>query len=75
MKRQQISQKLLYEKFYIHKIAAVNLSKIHFLKNVKKTCKPNNRDLSKLNWFLNFFSTRSRLIALNQMNKYLNYIE
>ena len=32
-------------KFYIHKIAAVNLSKIYFLKNAKKTCKLNNRDL------------------------------
>ena len=27
----------MYEKFYIHKIAAVNLSKIYFLKNAKKT--------------------------------------
>ena len=34
-------------KFYLHKIAAVNLSKIYFLKNAKKTCKPNNRDLNR----------------------------
>ena len=34
------------KKFYVHEIAAVNLSKIYFLKNVKKTCKPNNRDLN-----------------------------
>ena len=27
----QISQKLVYEKFYVHKIAAVDLSKINFL--------------------------------------------
>ena len=27
----------MYEKFYIHKIAAVNLSKIYFLKNAKET--------------------------------------
>ena len=44
MKRLQILQKLVYKKFYVHKIAAVNLSKIYFLKNAKKTCKPNNRD-------------------------------
>ena len=34
------------KKFYVHEIAAVNLSKIFFLKNAKKTCKPNNRDLN-----------------------------
>ena len=41
------------KKFYVHKIAAVNLSKIYFLKNAKKTCEPNNRDLNldwKNNW-------------------------
>ena len=43
----EIPQKLEYEKFYAHEIAAVNLSKICFLKNVKKTCKPNNRDLNR----------------------------
>ena len=54
MKRLQIPQKIVYEKFYVHgkkfyvhKIAAVNLSKIYFLKNAKKTCKPNNRDLNR----------------------------
>ena len=47
MKRQQIPQKRVYEKFYVHEIAAVNLSKIYFLKNAKKTCKPNNRDLNR----------------------------
>ena len=52
MKRLQISQKLVYEKFYVQEkfyvreIAAVNLSKIYFLKNAKKTSKPNNRDLN-----------------------------
>ena len=45
MKRLQIPRKLVYEEFYEHDIAAVNLSKIYFLKNVKKTCKPDNRDL------------------------------
>ena len=42
-----ISQKLVNEKFYLQQIAAVNLSKIYFLKNAKKTCKPNNRDLNR----------------------------
>ena len=52
MKRLQIPQKLVYKKFYVHeifyvhKIAVVNLSKIYFLKNAKKKCKPNNRDLN-----------------------------
>ena len=32
------------KKFYVLEIAAVNLSKIYFLKSAKKTCKPNNRD-------------------------------
>ena len=34
------------KKFYVQDIAAVNLSKIYFMKNSKKTCKPNNRDLN-----------------------------
>ena len=43
MKRLQISKKLVYEKLYgyekiyVREIAAVNLSKIYFLKNSKKT--------------------------------------
>ena len=43
MKRLQIPQKLVHEKFYLHEIAAVNLSELYFLKNIRKTCKPNNR--------------------------------
>ena len=35
------------KKFYVHEIAALNLSKIHFLKNATKTCKPSNRDLNR----------------------------
>ena len=31
----------------MHEIAAVDLSKIYFMKNAKKTCKPNNRDLTR----------------------------
>ena len=45
MKILQIPQKLVYEKFYVHEIAPV--SKIYFLKNTKKTCKSNNRDLNR----------------------------
>ena len=37
------------KKIYVHEIAATDLSKIYFLKNAKKTCKPNNRDLNR-NW-------------------------
>ena len=33
--------------FAYHEVAAVNLSKNYYLKNVKKTCKPNNRDLNR----------------------------
>ena len=49
MKRLQILQKLVYKKIlhsqknsYIHKIAAVILSKICLLKNAKKTCHLNH---------------------------------
>ena len=35
------------EKFYVHEIAPVNLSKNYFQKIAKKTCKPNNRDLNR----------------------------
>ena len=55
MKRLKIPQKLVYEKnftytkkFSIHENDAVNLSKIYFLKNTKKTCKPNNRDVNRI---------------------------
>ena len=37
MKRLQIPQKLVYEKFYIREIVVVNLSKLYFLKSPKKT--------------------------------------
>ena len=47
MKRLPIPQKLVYENFYVHEIVAVNLSKLYFLKNAKKTCKPSNRDLTR----------------------------
>ena len=47
MKKLQIPQKLVYEKFYVHEqiyvheMVALNLSKIYFLKNAEK-----NRDLN-----------------------------
>ena len=49
----EIPQKLGYKnfthmkKFYVHEIAALNLSKIYFLNNAKETCKPNNRDSNR----------------------------
>ena len=46
MERLQIPKKLMYGKFYVHEIAAVNLPKIYFLKIAKKTFKPNNHDLN-----------------------------
>ena len=47
MKRLKIPQKLLYEKLYVHETAAVDLLKIYFLKNAKKTYKPNNRNFNR----------------------------
>ena len=48
MKRLQIPQTLdVHEQILRTEIAAVNLSKIYFLKNAKKTCKRNNRDLNR----------------------------
>ena len=53
MKTLQIPQKLgtknvtYTKKFYVHEIAAVDFSKIYFLKNAKKAFKPNNRDLNR----------------------------
>ena len=43
----QIPQKVVYEKSYVHEIAAIDLSKIYFLKNAMKKCKPNKRDLNR----------------------------
>ena len=48
LRTQKIANVRTYFRFtYVHKIAAVNVSKIYFLKNAKKTCKPNNRDLNR----------------------------
>ena len=48
----------MYEKFYVHEIAAVDLSKIYFLKNAMKTCKPNNHDFNR-DW-INMFGQRKQ---------------
>ena len=54
MKRLQIPQKLVYEKFYIHeKILHKRnyrrkFAKFFSVKNAKKTCKPNKRDLHSI---------------------------
>ena len=47
MKRLQLPQKLEYETIHVHEIAAVASSKIYFLKNAEKTCKPNSRNLNR----------------------------
>ena len=41
-------------KFYVHEIAAVDLSKIYFLKNTKKACKPSWRDFNR-DWIIKGF--------------------
>ena len=74
----------MYEKFYAHEIAAVDLLKIYFLKNPMKTCKPNNRDLNRdwikdkagcvFHWFsANYFKANPKishffLISNEQVN-------
>ena len=45
------------KKIHVHEIAAVDLSKIYFLKNAKKTYKPNNRDLNR-NLINQYFNRR-----------------
>ena len=51
MKRLQIPRKLVYEKFYVYeKVLRTRNYRRKFiknlLKNAKKTCEPNNRDLN-----------------------------
>ena len=45
-KTAEVYKVAVVKRFYLPESAAVNLSKIYFLKNAKKTCKPNNRDLN-----------------------------
>ena len=60
IKIQQIPQNLVYEKFtyakkfYVQEIAVADLSKIYFLKNAKKTYKPNHRNLNR-DWIICVF--------------------
>ena len=60
------------KKFYIHKIDAVNLSKIYFLKNTKKTCTSNNRDLNR-NWTTK--SARQVLFHKNHRNSSFLFVQ
>ena len=58
MKKLQIPQKLYekfyaHEKIYVHEIAAIDLSKVYFLKNAKNTCKPNNHNLNH-DWIISY---------------------
>ena len=48
------------KKIYVNEIAAVNLSKIYFLKNAKKICKPSNRDLNR-DWIKRSFNNQNPL--------------
>ena len=53
MKKLQIPQKLVYEKFYVPEkklrtgTCRRKFIKMYFLKNAKKLWKPNNRDLNR----------------------------
>ena len=52
------------KKFYVHEIAALNLSKIYFLKNAKKTCKSNNRDLNR-DWTTETLEKKWKIFKVN----------
>ena len=45
------------EEIYAYEIAAVILSKNYFLKNAKKACKRNNRDLNR-DWITSNFTLK-----------------
>ena len=65
------------KKLYVHEIAAVNLSKIYFLKNAKKTCKPNKRDLNcdwMNGWTLEKYLNGSKKIENTSSHKLLKFI-
>ena len=68
MKTQQILQKSVYEKLYVHKIADIILSKIELLRNAKKTCKPNNRNLN-CNWIKFFVPSDFMEVVVPIINK------
>ena len=68
MKTQQILQKSVYEKLYVHKIADIILSKIELLRNAKKTCKPNNRNLN-YNWIKFFVPSDFMEVVVPIINK------
>ena len=66
------TKKFTYTKrFYVHEFAAVNLSKIYFLKNAKKTCKPNNRDLYR-DWITYTHGTIVNIYIVYEISKNFN---
>ena len=72
MKRYEMLQKLgiknvTYKKiFYVHEIATVNLSKLYFLKNAKKTFEPNSHVLNR-NWITDH--GHDKYITTQELNK------
>ena len=46
-KTAEVYKVAIAKKIYVHEIPAVNLPKIYFLQNPKKTCEPNLRDLNR----------------------------
>ena len=65
MERYTNPAKTCVQKFYVHEITAVNLSKIYLLKSAKKTCTPNNRDLNR-DW-------KTRFSSVLENNYFVNY--
>ena len=62
----------------MHEIAAVDLSKTYFLKNAKKTCKPNDRDLNR-DWIITHvldivFITRSHFFLSEIHLKFMEFL-
>ena len=51
MKRLQIPRNLVYEKFYVHEIAAVDLSKMYFLKIQRKHVKQATAIQTLIEWW------------------------
>ena len=51
MKRLQIPRNLVYEKFYVHEIAAVDLSKMYVLKIQRKHVKKATAIQTAIEWW------------------------
>ena len=50
------------DKLYVHEIAVVNFSKIYFLKNAKKRCKPNSCDINRY-WIILSLNVSQKLVV------------